>query len=179
MAKRLDDIIKEMNEEKASATRHVTSFSRSGFNKFVTAYINTPDIETTVMKTRNGETVTETVAPVREFRKMIKSVLEDKGVDKQESAAMENDYMFSESQMKHFYPFAEDVIMRYMQQDKKFDFATRQNVSGGILIKHVPESVSSYKAPRSGATGKVKKAAHDVIKVKNKVSPWNKVKIPD
>jgi hypothetical protein len=61
-----------------------------------------------------------------------------------------------------------------METGKKFDFITKKDFKGGMILESVKGSVSDYKAPKSGDVGKVKKEDHKTIKAKSKVPKWLK-----
>jgi hypothetical protein len=75
-----------------------------------------------------------------------------------------------------------EIIYRYMEADKKFDFPAREDFKASISIKNVEESVGTYSViKKKGETGpadkfQIKTKSHKILEKKSKAPAWLKEK---
>lgn len=174
---------KEFNKIKSNVSvsksgKPKKTFSRTDFDRLLVAFLNTPEYSTEIAKTKDGKMVTETIYPVKAFRKFVGKVLAKCGADAQEVAKMEKDFEFTN--VDDLYYFIAEYLMVYMDAGKKFDFPTKENFSGSISLKDVDESVGTYKPIGKDGKGKdpfkIKTKAHKVLEKKSKAPKWLKEK---
>lgn len=150
------------------------TFSRTDFDKLLIAFMNTPDYSTEIAKTKDGKMVTETIYPVKAFRKFVGKVLAKCGADAQEVAKMEQEFEFTN--VDDLYYFISEYLMVYMDAGKKFDFPTKENFSGSISLKDVEETIGEYR-PINGDSKepfKIKTKSHKILEKKSKAPKWLK-----
>ena len=172
--KTFKEVFDEIKGSSSGSGRQVKSFSRADFDELMTAYLNTPEYEAEVAKIKEGNMVTEKIKPVAAFRGMLKEVIKSFGVDEQEAAGILETYKFKESQGRALYDLFAELMYQYMEAGKKFDLLTKKDFKGGIIMEDVAASTASYKTPRTGEIGEVKKENHKKIKAKSKVPKWLK-----
>lgn len=180
--KTLNEIVTEMKSN-ASTTKSgkvKKTFSRSDFDAMTSALLNEVDYSVDTVSTKNGELVTKTTYPVKEFRGMMKKVLLDYGVDKQEAETMMDEYKFGK--VTGFYPIASAAIVEYCGAGKKFDFPTEKDFKGSLTIEDIGATTKEYQSIRkAGEDGpsekfKVKTEAHRSLKSSGKPPKWLKKK---
>lgn len=180
MAKNFYEVLDEIKERAQASS--VKSFSKSDFEKLVRAFVNTPDYECEVVKTKEGEMVKSTVNPVANFRSMIRTILKDFGVDKDEAEKVMTDYEIRTCDM---YEFISELIYKYMEAGKKFDFITKEDFSGSMSLKFVEEEEKEFtEIRRKDADPNVplkkftqRKKAHKVLEKKSKCPSWLKERV--
>jgi hypothetical protein len=178
MAKQFTEVFEEIkaNLSTSASGKPVKSFSRSDFDKLAKAFLNTPGYKAESVSFRGGELVKKELEPVKELRKMIQKILLDFGVDKQEAAGiLEETYEIRS--VEGIYELCSELIYQYANAGKKFDFITKEDFSGSILLKDVEAGVSTHKDIRTGEEFKVEKKAHKVLDKKSKVPKWLKNRI--
>ena len=157
---------------KTSTGKPVRSFSRADWDKLAKAYLNDPHYTVKAASVKGGELVTKEIEPVKAIRTMIYKVLVDFGVDKQEAERVLDTYEFRS--VEGVYELASELVYRYMEAGKKFDFITREDFSGSLTVKEVEESVSTHKNIRTKEEFKVKKKQHKVLEKQSKAPSWLK-----
>jgi hypothetical protein len=177
MSKLFKEVAEKIRKNAESKGRKILSFSRSEYNELATSILNTPEHKVETVKLKGGELVKTIKEPVKEFRGFIKGVLKDFGVDEQEAANIETKYQFKETKTTWLYDLAKEVDYQYMSLGKKLDFPTRKDFTGSISLDNVKESTNTYKAPKTGVEGKIKKKAHVKLKAKSKPGKWLKEKV--
>lgn len=180
MAKNFYEVLAEIKAGAEASS--VKSFSKSDFEKLVRAFVNTPDYECEIVKTKNGEMVKSTVNPVANFRGMIRTILKDFGVDKAEAEKVMTEYEIRTCDM---YEFVSEIIYKYMEAGKKFDFINKEDFSGSMSLKFVEEEEKEYTEIRKKdadpsvplKTFKQRKKAHKVLEKKSKCPKWLKERV--
>lgn len=177
--KTFDEVFNEIksNVSVSKSGKVKKTFSITDYNKLLKAFMNSPEYSMEVAGTKNGEMVTKTVYPVKDFRKFIEKVLADFGVDAQERKKIESEYEFGNPEA--FYYFMSEFLMAYMSAGKKFDFPTKEDFSGSISLKTIDEAVGTYKPIGKNSDGKpfkIKTKAHMVLEKKSKAPKWLKEK---
>lgn len=149
-------------------------FSRTEFNRLAKAFVNDHNFTSTRAKTKGGVMVEEEIMPVKEFRKMLETMLKDFGVDKQEAAAVLDTYEFKK--FDGMYEFCSELIYQYMNTGKRFDFVPKVDWNTTLWIDEVEECESYHINPKDpkGPKKKVKKQKHRVTGKKSKCPAWLK-----
>lgn len=153
-------------------------FSKTDFNKLAIAFLNESDYKVNVAKVKGDELVISEIFPVQEFRKMIKKILIQFGVDKVEAEKVMNEYTFTN--VDGFYEVCSELIYKYMEAGKKFDFLSKEDFQGSIVLNHVPETEGTFRTIKKKddsdpiETFKQRTEAHYVIKSKSKAPKWKK-----
>lgn len=156
------------------------TFSYTDFNRLLKAFLNDPEYTTKVASTKDGEVVYKEVKPVEQFRGMIKRVLVDFGVDKQEAENISTSYQFTN--VDGLYEVMSEIIYQYMLADKKFDFMTKERFAGSLTVKSVDKAVGTYRSIRKKGDKtppeefQVETDQHFVLEKKSKAPKWLKKK---
>lgn len=138
------EIVAEVKEEMKGGKR---TFNKELFTDLATAYLNDVNHVTDVVKTKNGELVHEDVNVPLNFRKAVKQVLLDFGVDKQEAEViMTNEYQFKN--LDCIYEVASETIMNYIDTGKKFTFLPKEDCTASLLLDEYEEEVKYNKNPK-------------------------------
>lgn len=176
--KTFNDVLNEIKENiSVSKTgKPVRTFSRSDFDTLAKAYLNAPDHTVEVVSQKAGELVKKEVAPVAQFRGMIRRILLDFGVDKQESERILSD-SYEIRNVDGLYEVISDLVYQYAAAGKKFDFLTLEDFSGSLIIEEIGETISEHRAPGTDEKFKVKKKAHKQLKGKSKTPSWLKERL--
>lgn len=153
-------------------------FSRTDFNKLALAYLNEADYKIDVAKVKGDELVISEVFPVQEFRKFIKKILLNFGVDKVEAEKMVKEYKFTS--VEGLYELCSELPFQFMKAGKKFDFISREDFQGSMVLNYVPETEGVFRTikkkddPTPATTFTQKTDEHYVIKSKSKAPKWKK-----
>lgn len=173
------------NEIKANVSVHKNgtvkkTFSRTDFDTLLKAMLNDPDYTTEYCGTKNGEMIKKETKPVKMFRESLKRVLVNFGVDSHDAEKIVNDYKFTN--VDGWYELMSEIIYRYMEAGKKFDFPTREDFKASISIKTIDKAVGTYSTiKKKGETGPTEKfqietQAHKILEKKSKAPAWLKKK---
>lgn len=160
--------IKESTKGKKAKT-----FSRTDFDTLMKAYINDVSYEGTVVKVENGEPVEKTIKPVEAFRGMLEEILIDFGIDKQEAARIKDD-SYAIKHVDCMYEFISEIVYKYMEAGKKFDFMPRYDFVGSISLDEKEDSERECTNPRTKEKIVVKSKKHKELKQKSKCPSWLK-----
>lgn len=156
------------------------TFSRTDFDTLLKAMLNETEYTTTYCGTKDGKLVKKDVQPVKMFRESLKRVLTSFGVDTQDAAKIVSEYKFTN--VDGWYEVMCEIIYRYMEANKKFDFPTREDFKGSLSLKNVDKAVGTYSAiKKKGETGpaeqfKIETKPHKILEKKSKAPAWLKKK---
>ena len=152
------------------------TFSRSDFDRLLTAFLNETGYTIKAASTKGGELEITDIKPVQMFRdKVITKILTDNGHDKAEAAKIAAEYEFTK--VDGLYEIISEVIYQYMAADKKFAFVTKEDFTGSLTLTDVDASEDTYKSPADQSKSfKVKTKAHKKIKSSSKAPKWLKKK---
>lgn len=175
--KTFEEVFKEIKESVPVSPKGKVkrTFSRSDFDKLAKAYLNEYGMSVDVATTKNGVMTTKKVEPVVEFRGMIKKILLDFGVDKQEAENIMNNYQFTS--VDGVYEICSELIYQYIAANKKFDFLTKEDFKASLTLEEVEESVKGYKAIDTKEPFQVKTKSHKILKKDSKAPKWLKEKM--
>lgn len=178
MAKTFTEVFEEIkaNVSVSKSGKPVRSFSRSDFDKLAKAYLNTVDYKIESVAVKDGELVTKEIEPVKALRGMIQRILLDFGVDKQEAARVMSE-AYEIRNVDGIYELCSELIYKYMEAGKKFDFIPRMDFVGSLTLKEVGDTITEHKDIRTGEKIKVEKKAHKVLDKKSKVPKWLKKRV--
>lgn len=172
-AETFNDIRANISNTKSGAP--IRTFSRADFDRLATAFLNEVDYKVDVAKVKAGELSLTPVHPVQEFRKSLRTILLDFGVDKQDAERiMTADYEITK--VDGLYEICSELVYQYAAL-KKFDFLPRETFNGSLTVKEVGESVSTHKHIQTKEEYKVKKKPHQVLERKSKTPTWLKEKM--
>ena len=180
--KTFDEVFNEIkgNVSVSKGGKVKKTFSRTDFDTLLKAMLNETDYSTEYCSTKAGEMVKKTVQPVKMFRESLKRVLTSFGVDSHDAEKIVSEYKFTN--VDGWYELMSEIIYRYMEADKKFDFPTREDFKGSMSLKSVDQAVGTYSTiQKKGETGPVEKfnietKAHKVLEKKSKAPAWLKRK---
>lgn len=156
------------------------TFSHTDFDRLLKAFLNDPEYTTQVASTKKGDVVYKDVKPVEMFRGMVKRVLIDFGVDKQEAENMASKYQFIN--VDGMYEVISEIIYMYMQANKKFDFMPKKDFNGSLTLKSVEKSKGTYSSIRKKGdttppeTFTVETDSHFILEKRSKAPKWLKRK---
>ena len=163
----LFDMLKSENNEKISkkeTKKGTLPFSKGKFATVAHGLLNDPDYEVEIVKTKNNEFVTETITPIKDFRKnMIEKVLLDNGIDKQQASQAAAKYTYSVKQAECMYPIISESIDQFMRLGHSFRFLDKNDFSGSISMNDVEGSEKTYRNPNKGTEVTTRIDPHKVI----------------
>lgn len=172
-----DKLKKEMQEqiEKGDKKRN---HSKSDFNKFTKAFLNDTSFTSYKIKgvDEKGQPVKEEIKPVESYRKDIKKVLLDFGVDKQEAEKI-MEYQFRNTDAA--YEMVSELLYQYLDTGKKFGFIPKTDFNGSIFIDNVEadDDWQEYRIPsKPGEFTYTKRERHKVLNRKSTCPNWLKAK---
>jgi hypothetical protein len=152
----------------------VKSFSRSDFDRLAKAFVNEVGYTTEVVGTKDGEMVTKEVNPVEKFRGMLKVILQDFGVDKQEAQKIMDSYEIRN--VDGLYELTSELVYQYINAGKKFDFMPKKDFVGSMSLKDVAAAEGLFTDIRTKEKISIKKEAHKLLEKKSKCPKWLKSK---
>ena len=172
------DLRDEMKKQ-IEAGEKKRNHSKSDFNKFAKALVNDSDFTSYKVKgvDEDGKPVKEEIKPVENFRKDVKKVLLDFGVDKQEAEKIMTDYKFKSCDSA--YEMTSELLYQYIDTGKKFGFMPKEDFNGSIFIDDVEadDDWQEYRIPsKPGEVTHSKRKAHKVLNRKSTCPNWLKEK---
>lgn len=177
MAKSFEEVFNEIkaNISVSSTGKTIKTFSRSDFDKMAKAFVNDVNYTTETVSMKNGKLEKKEVKPVEKFRGMIKAVLKDFGVDAQEAEAIMSDTKEIKS-VDGLYELVSELVYRYMEAGKKFDFMPKEDFVGSLSLDSKDEDEKEYRNIKDpdGPGIKVKKKKHKVLNKHSKCPKWLK-----
>lgn len=175
MAKTFQEVFNEIKSEITTGRsgKPVKSFSKSAFDKLAKAMVNEVDYTIEAVSIKNGEVQSKELKPVQMYRNVIKGILQDFGVDKQEATRI-LDSSYEIRSVDGLYELASELIYQYIDAGKKFDFVPRRDFTGSLSLREIDETVSEHKLINKEGTVKVKKEKHKVLEKKSKAPRWLK-----
>ena len=178
MAKTFTEVFNEIKEgvSTTKSGKPMQSWSRDAFDKLAKAYVNEVDYTILQASAKGDSYVTKEVKPVQLLRSMIQRILIDFGVDKAEAERVMTE-AYEITKVDGIYELCSELIYQYMDTGKKFDFITREDFAGSLVLKEVGESVSDHKHPTTHEVTRVKKEKHKVLEKKSKTPQWLKSKV--
>jgi len=153
----------------------IVSFSRGDFDKLTKAFLNEINYKVETVSNKANEIVTKEVFPVQLFRNMIKTILLDFGVDAQEAQRVVESYEFRNTD--GFYEVCSEIIYKYADTGRKFDFIPKADFNGSIVLKDVAEFVGEYTNIQDGTKINIRKEAHKLLKAKSRCPKGKKHRI--
>lgn len=178
MSKTFTEVFDEIkaNVSTSKTGKPVKSFSRSDFDRLAKAYVNQVDYTLESVGQRAGVLVRKEVKPVENLRGMLKRILLDFGVDKQEAERV-MDASYEIKNVDGIYELVSELTYKYIEAGKKFDFITREDFTGSLTLKELGETVSEHKSIATGEKFKVKKQSHRILEKKSKTPKWLKERV--
>ncbi len=174
MSKTFSDVFDEIKAEVSG--KSARTFSKADFDRMAKALVNDVDHTVEVASVKGGEMQLKEVKPVAAYRKTLQRILQDFGVDKHESArVLESSYEIAS--VDGLYELASELIYKYIEAGKKFDFLTRKDFKGSLQLAEVAEATTEHKLIGQEGTVKVKKEKHNVLKAKSSTPNWLKTKL--
>jgi len=156
------------------------TFSRSDFDDMLKALLNETEYEMTTASIKNGVMVEKTIKPVELYRESLKKLAIAVGMDAQDA---EKFMTVSIKDVSGMYEIASEIIYKYIEADKKFDFVPRPDFVGSLTLADIGPSEKVYKSirkpgdttPQTESTVKTKK--HKKLECKGKAPKWCKEKV--
>lgn len=126
-------------KENAKGKKVINRFSKKNFNTLMVAMANDTEFKARVAKTKGAKLDSiEEVMVTKGFREWCKKLVEQAGVDKNESArVLTSDFKIDN--MEGLYEFFTSAIYTYMEAGNKFDFMPTEDFKGSIFIKDIDE----------------------------------------
>lgn len=170
---KVEELIKQERANLKKAT-----FSKTTFVKLMATYINEPEFKSHVMKINAGEETAEVLDdyPVKKFRKMIKNVLTDFGVDAADAEKIMSEYKFKEKDMENMYDFMSDFIYQYLKTGRKFKIFDKVDMNAAIIAKDVKADAKEYEANEKRAFSRVEWNDYKKVKVQSSCPEWEKTR---
>ena len=178
------EVLKDISApRKENGNQQLKKFNKKTFNKLMTAIANDVDFTTQVVTSSKGEIKNKEDLKVTEgFRKWVQKVVETAGIDPKESAFV----LSSDFQIKDcdgLYEFFATVVWEYLQSGNRFALIDKEDFSGSLYLKEVPESTVIKKDARHPITGEnlgdfeTKTEAHRTLAVKSSCPKWLKTRM--
>jgi hypothetical protein len=162
---------------KGGSPRPVKSWSRSDFDRLAKALVNDVNYTIDSVTIKNGKPEKKEIKPVQLYRNAIRQILIDFGVDKEEAKRI-MDESYEIRSVDGLYELASEIIYKYIEAGKKFDFIPRQDFVGSLTLREIGETVTEHKTiSKNGEpakTIKVKKQKHKQLEKKSKAPRWLK-----
>lgn len=155
--------------------KQVKTFSRGDFEDLFVAFLNESEYELTSASLKAGEMVEKVSKPVAEFRKVFYHALLDFGIDKQEAEKMlDGTYQFTKGAGS--YEFVAELLFNYLDS-KKFDFVTKPDFKGAIVLEEKLEEVKEFQVPKTDIKKTKRILTHRRIRAKSSAPAWSKIEI--
>lgn len=137
----LKEALEEMRgtvDEKSGKVK-LNRFNKKKFADMLVALANDTEFTTKVARSVKGgsDVVVEEVAVSKEFRKWLRKIVEQAGVDKLESERVLNPVDFTISDMSPFYQFFTTAMIEYMNAGNYFDLPSRPDMVATLSTKDV------------------------------------------
>lgn len=170
---KVEELIKQERENLKKAT-----FSKTTFVKLMATYINEPEFKSHVMKINNGEETAEVLDdyPVKKFRKLVRTVLVDFGVDANDAEKIMTEYKFKEKDMEGMYDFMSDFIYQYLKTGRRFKLFDKVDMNASIIAKEVKADAKDYEANERRPFSRVEWNDHKKVKIQSSCPEWEKIK---
>lgn len=152
-------------------TSKAKTFKRDDFDSILRSILNTSDYKAASVKASKGEVATEEIEVTQAVRKAFRKVLLDFGVDKAEADTVLTSYEFTN--VDGFYELISETIYQYMNAGKKFNFLTKNDFQGSLLLNDVEAGETEHTDVKD-RTKKIRKShkAHKVLVRKSKTPDW-------
>lgn len=174
MAKSFQEVFDEIknNISVSKKGKPIKTFSKSDFDTMAKAFLNEIGYKTEVASIKEGKLVKNEVFPVKEFRTMLATILKDFGVD-----AAERERVLSTYEIKNvngLYEVCSELIYKYIEAGKKFDFMPKSDFKGSLLLKDVPKTTGTFRDIGSDKEISIMKEAHKILERKSKCPEYLK-----
>lgn len=168
MAKTFQEVFDEIknNISTSKKGKPIKTFSRSDFDALAKAFLNEIDYKAEVAGTKEGKIVTNDVFPVKEFRSMLATILKDFGVDAAERERILTNYEIRN--VNGLYEVCSELIYKYMEAGKKFDFMPKTDFQGSLTVKDVPKTTGTYRDITTKEEISITREAHKILERKSK-----------
>lgn len=179
MSKKLDEKIAEIRKNLVKKT-----WSFEAFVDLLTDYINEPEYESHVVELEAGEDGEKAAAiiktyPVKKFRKTIKNILMDFGVDEEYASKVETDYKFKKKDVETMYDFMTDFIYQYLKTGRKLQLLKKEDVVLDLIMEDVKADGKAYKGNDKIKGSYVKHDAYKKVKATSKCPAWLKTSLSE
>lgn len=174
MSKNIIEKIKQDRENLVKKT-----WSKSYFIDLLTDYVNEPELESHIIELKrdeNNEEVAKVVKeyPVKKFRKTIKKILIDFGVDEKDAEKVMTDYKFTKKDVETLYEFTSDFIYHYLKSGKKLQVFKKEDAELSLIMEDKEEGEKTYDGNEKRKGSLVKNKKHKKIKAESKCPKWLK-----
>ena len=144
----VSEVLKEIGAKGETPNR----FSKEKFEKLLLAMANDTEFTSLVSKVKGGKYVGDIEINVSDgFRKWVKSVLEDVGMDKNDaSIVLDPDYKFKN--VNGLYEYFAHTLYTFLAAGNKYDMPQQKDFKGSLYIKKNPKKTKKVKA-RNPQTG--------------------------
>lgn len=144
--------VSEVLEEIRAKDGSVNRFSKEKFEKLMLAMANDTKFTGLVAQVKGGEYVGDLEVEVSNgFRKWVKSVLEDVGMDKNDAAiVLDPEYKFKN--VNGLYDYFAHTLYNFLAAGNKYDLPSQKDFKGSVYIKNNPKKTKKVKA-RNPQTG--------------------------
>lgn len=178
MKKSFSEVLEEIKEgiSVSKKGKPVRSFSRTDFDKLLKALLNEPGYEMEQASSKKGELELRTLKPVEQFRTLLRRVLLDFHVDKQEADRV-LDASYEITNVSGLYELMSEIIYKYVEAGKKFDFVSKSDFVGSIVLSEVEEEVKENTHPTTKEVSHTKNGKHKKIKAKSSAPSWVKTRV--
>lgn len=135
MAKKISsfkEIVKDVQENSK-----MKNFSSTLHNKMLTAFMNDPDFisEDIKLSPSKMEKLKVQKKVVKEFRKSMRDVLVEFGLDKNDAERVVENYKFKKKFSKALYEMYHEYVYQYLKTGKKLNLFSKDDIKASIYIK--------------------------------------------
>lgn len=166
--------------KKEDGTMKAQTFKRDDFEAVVRGILNTPDYKAKTAKAAGeGFEVVEVEVTPR-IRKSLQKILIDFGVDKEDAKPMLDSFEFQKGHLDGIYELISESVYKYIEAGRKFNFLTKEDFQGSLLIKDVEAGETESRDMTSDdPEAKIRKShkAHKLLVRKSKTPNWLKTRL--
>lgn len=154
-------------------------FSREAFNSLLVDYLNDPEFESHVMKVSGDEAVKVKTYPVKKFRKILRNILIDFGVDKNDAEAIMTTYKFRKKDVEEMYDFISDFIYQYLSTGRRLKLFEREDAVASIIFEDMDTVTKTYTIGKDKKKYNRKEKSHKKAKIKSPCPDWQKEELDE
>lgn len=174
MSKNLTERIKKDRENLIKKT-----WSKSYFVDLLTDYINEPEFESHVIEMQKddaGKEVAKAVKsyPIKKFRKTLKNILMDFGVDATDAEKIVTDYKFKKKDVETMYDFMTDFIYLYLESGRKLQLFKKEDAALALIMEEKDPYEKDFEGNEKRAASHVKYKKHKKVRAESKCPDWLK-----
>ena len=168
---KFDDFIKEERTKLKSRT-----FSKDTFYDVLVNYLNEPEYTTKTVKKKSDQAILVADQPVKKFRKVLKNVLIDFGVAKDDAETVVTSYKFDKKTVDGMYEFITEFLYAYLKTGKKLKLFSKEDVDTSLEMIDKKAEKDKERKFKGELVGYEDIEDHVIVKSSAKAPDWKRVK---